>query len=270
MNKWNTAVGLLSLGGLSTACGAPSDEEPAQFEAEQLGEELHLVNGVASVSLGQLIPRPPVTFRCGFFATFNPPRPFDFDDRTAQGWQLDGIYHGGTNTRVRSATGPAWWTDNTDYPNALGGDPNDGAGTAVMPILGDASVALGQSSPNGFHHMDFVSAPLQRGWEGFTRYQYKVLQAASSSAAVYAQLLVKVRKCDGTEAYLRDFNAGQPHFCLLRGGQQWTSCTADITWPSDIERALELVVRIFFSDEGLYEGGVYLDDVGIRPTLTWP
>lgn len=196
-----------------------------------------------------------------------PPR-FRFDGGTGQGWQFDGVYVGGTVTSVLPYAGAAFWMDRSNAPGPLGTDPIDSAGSAGLPIDRDTARRLAQPSANGYYHIDLVSPPLQ-GWETFTRYQYQLLRG-STPGQVYGQLLLKVRKCDGSTTYLREMVGNQPRFCTVPSGQQWTACSTNLTWPSDVDQVSNIVVRVFFEHGGGYEGTVYLDDVGITPPGRFP
>ena len=225
--------------------------------SERLGEDLK-VEAVGE-RRSATVPLP-----CGVHLTGAPPDPFRFDDGTAQGWQIDGIYDGDTSRQEGILSGSAPWYDSTSYPSRIGGDPIDGDG-ALVAAGDELRDTLGQIALNRCWHVDFVSPELAPGWEGFREFEYRVLDSADVAPTLYTQLLLVVRKCDGSTTYLAEVDAnGAFQFCPLQKGDQWTHCTADFNLPADVARVEHLVVRLFFPDQIRFEDAMYVDEVGVR------
>jgi hypothetical protein len=210
---------------------------------------------------------PPPVLRCGLYPiTYFPPS-FTFDGGNHQGWQLAGIYDSDSTTRPVTIAAAATWWDFTNFPGALGGDPADLRGSVVMGShmqFGYLTPLRANGTRSGFWREDFVSPTLGNGWQARRRFSYALLDEMSSTGApaLWAQMILKVRNCDGTTSYFREVNAaGQPVFCQVGQNGQWTTCNTTIDVGSNVDRIENIMVRIFVPHGRLYEGGLYLDEV---------
>jgi hypothetical protein len=212
----------------------------------------------SSSELTVLGPRPDfeIIHRCGVHFWLQSPSAFHFDNGTAQGFQLQGLFDGDTSTVTHSiAMNPAFWMDRTNVPNAVTQDPVDNNGSIVMA----AGFPHSQGPSTHYWRADFTSPVLGGGWQNKTDFSYQILEQATFSQ-VYGQLVVEVVKCDGTTSFFREVDAqGNPVFCPAVHGQ-WTQCTTHIQF-SNVDYIKRVHVNVFGPFAGIYEGGVYIDDV---------
>lgn len=269
---------LFTLLALLPACGgqALTAEQERELELGSATAELELDPHLAAVPMArpdrfekdpnaEAVGEPHWTpLPCGHHWIGAPPDAFRFDDGTAQGWQIDGIYDGDTQNRAAVLSGDAPWFDNTSYPSRIGGDAIDGDG-ALVAFGKQLNETVGRTASMESWHVDFVSPELAPGWEGFSEFEYQVLDSADLAPTLYTQLLLVVRKCDGSTTYLADVDTdGAFRFCPLQKGDRWTHCTADFKLPADLDRVQHLVVRLFLPHQILFEDFVYVDEVGVR------
>jgi hypothetical protein len=218
--------------------------------------------GQSSAELGDLTPQvpqlPPVQIihRCGLNFFLQSSSVFHFDNGTAQGFTLSGLFDGDSSTVTSSvAMNPAFWMDRTDFPNAVTQDPVDNNGSIVLP----GGSPMYARTTSGWWRADFTSPVLGGGWQNKTDFRYQVLEQMSLTQ-LYAQFVVEVVKCDGSTSFFREVNAaGQPVFCALTHGQ-WTQCTTHVTF-NNVDYIKRVHVDIFGETAGIYEGGTYIDDV---------
>lgn len=189
---------------------------------------------------------------------------YDFNTGKDQGWKLAGVYCGDQPTQIQSLSGPPVWKDHTDTANQPLQDPvGNGKGSVSFPLSGFA----GCSSTCPWWRIDLVSPNVESltAWQNLKGYSAKLADRASTApniTKVNAQLLLRVRKSDGSITYLREQdNAGKSVFCPIQS--KWTNCTANFSTSG--YTVLNLVVRTMGTcikpGSGFLEGGIYLDDV---------
>lgn len=201
----------------------------------------------------------------GLVVYFIPPgKLFDFNKGKDQGWKLDGVYCGDQSTQLQALSGPPVWQDHSDAATTPLQDPaGNGKGSVAFPLMGFA----GCTAACPWWRIDLLSPDLgsRSEWQDIKGYSAKLADKASVApkiTQVQAQLLLRVRKPDGSITFLREVDAaGQAVFCPLT--DNWGKCTAAID--STGYTVLNLVVRVLGTcvknDLGVLEGGIYLDDV---------
>jgi hypothetical protein len=237
-----TAASLLSAG-----CAAQTQDAPASSDTEQSASELTVIGPLP-------IPRP--IHICGLHLLLPGSPAFHFDDGTAQGFQLQGLFDGDTQTVTQSvAMNPAFWMDRTNVPNAVTQDPVDNNGSIVLP----AGYPQSHATNSGWWRADFTSPDLGAAWQGKTEFRFQMLEQMTFSQ-VYGQLVVEAVKCDGSTAFFREVDAnGNAVFCPAVHGQ-WTQCISHIQF-SNVDYIKRIHVNVFGPSNGIYEGGTYIDDV---------
>ena len=243
------------------ACGsAPKEPEPYQSpKTGAVAEELNLQPLPDPVP----VPKPRI---CGLFVVDPAAATFAFDGGDAQGFQLDGIYDDTLatlqppqNPQVVPLAVAAAWSDSTNAPLARSADPlRDKRGSAYFIDHPQFDFAT-----NGHYwRLGFVSPALGNVWQGKGQYSFDVLDEMSvRNPVLYAQLVLKVRKCDGTTAYYRALDGNKsPVFCTLAQNHAWTHCTATIDL-SGVDVVLNAEVRVFVPGGFNYEGAVFLDNL---------
>jgi hypothetical protein len=206
-----------------------------------------------------------IALAAGLWFYFLPPGSlYDFNTGQDQGWKLDGVYCGDQTTQLQALSGPPVWQDHTDAANTPLQDPvGNGKGSVAFPLMGFS----GCTGSCSWWRIDFVSPDLEKisAWQDLKGYSAMLVDKASVSpqiTKVNAQLLLRVKKADGSITYLCELDAeSKPVFCPIKNA--WTNCTAGI--PTAGYTVLNLVVRTMGTcikpNSGFLEGGLYLDDV---------
>jgi hypothetical protein len=239
------------------ACGS-APKEPAPYEPPKTGERSE------GLQLGQLDLNPIQIQKlklCGLHVLDRGQATFAFDGGDAQAFQLDGIYDDALqNPRPVVVSTPAAWSDATNASTAEGADPRGNLRGSAFFI---AHPQLGQGVLHDYWRLGFVSPALGNVWQGKGQYTFDVLDEITFiNPPLYAQLVLQVRKCDGTTAYYRQVDGNrQPVFCQLAQNHAWTHCAATIDL-TGVDAVLAAEVRVFVPAGGYpYEGAVYLDNL---------
>ncbi|MEA1867913.1 MAG: FG-GAP repeat protein [Thermodesulfobacteriota bacterium] len=185
-----------------------------------------------------------------FFVSVAHSTTFDFNTDN-QGWKRVGLYDNGSLVPVPGyfSDDPAQWSD----------------------VPGSGAIALGSggftmpASPSGstYLHWDLNSPDLNGNvqWQGITSFTYDVTgEYMWSSANIYIQAVLHVKKSDGTESYFSDF---QFHEIPLESAGAWDSHTLDVTslgLPAGAT-ILGVNLRIFFEASSGHDGFIFVDNV---------
>ena len=185
-----------------------------------------------------------------FFVSVAHSTTFDFNTDN-QGWRRVGLYDCGSLDPIPGyfSDDPAPWSD---VPGS--GAIYLGSGGFTMP-----------ASPSGstYLHWDLNSPDLSGNvqWQGITSFTYDVTgEYMWSSATIYIQAVLHVKKSDGTESYFSDF---QFHEIPLESAGAWDSHTLDVTnlgLPAGAT-ILGVNLRIFFEASSGHDGFIFVDNV---------
>lgn len=190
-----------------------------------------------------------------FFVSVAHSTTFDFNTDN-QGWRRVGLYDNGSLVPVPGyfSDDPAPWSD----------------------VPGSGAIALGSggftmpASPSGntYLHWDLNSPDLSGNvqWQGITSFTYDVTgEYMWSSANIYIQAVLHIKKSDGTESYFSDL---QFHEIPLESAGAWESHTLDVTslgLPAGTT-ILCVNLRIFFEASSEHDGFIFVDNV--TPNVT--
>jgi hypothetical protein len=191
---------------------------------------------------------------------------FDFDDGTAQGWRIAGLYEGGALIPIPGAFDdvPAPWMDTLDAPAAPPGlDP---AGNGI------GAIALGTSSPMLYPvgsetvwawHFNSPDLDSFAEWQTASTVRIRVsnlMTTELSTSENWIEFVAVVDDGSGTLRYFSDFVFHPIPPNVPPAARTWSTFTFSIAAPSlpGIVRRLQLRV---FGEHDLYQGFIALDDV---------
>jgi len=188
---------------------------------------------------------------------------FDFDDNSKDGFTVDGVYNGGTSTKISTCTNAEL---NALFFNVLDSynDPENAEPGSVRISLMPS--CFPDDASTGFARFDYVSPSVE--WKDVTGYSYYLKTALSG---LYTQPFLKIRKSNGDIVFIREVSStGTPVFKTVSTGGwgKYTFNLPDVTYDYTI---LGVVIRMFVPNRtiALYGGPeavIQLDYV--MPTLS--
>jgi hypothetical protein len=194
---------------------------------------------------------------------------YDYNDGTAQGWTVAGLYDGGTLNPLPVWFGvdPATWLDRQNSP---GSPPAyDPLGNNIGSIgLGAIEAYSYPAGDSGFWGWYFNSPDLSADsqWQGISSVTADLtggsMTARDPDDDIWAQFVLHVKKPDLTESYYTDGAFHQIPINLLYDQSQWNTYTldvADLLMPAGTE-ILNVQVRIL-GEAGYYTDFIHLDNV---------
>ncbi len=136
---------------------------------------------------------------------YAPPGLVSFNNGTAQGWTLDGLYDGDTPTMLLDTKGKAVWIDYTDIGAKPDFDKMGNNKGAVIHIAGPGLPKSDQAT-SGFWRFDFVSPDVSNDaqWQGINGVAASLTDKTSLTGltAPHVQFLLQVKKPDGSTTFL--------------------------------------------------------------------
>lgn len=182
-----------------------------------------------------------------------------FDDKTEQGFTIDGVYDGGTykkDTLCSDVEINNWLTVSTSS-NSFDDNPN--AGSLWMSIVKKCFPGKGSK---GFGRFDFVSPKPNGDWQSTDGFSFAM---DTNLSGVMIQPLLSIRKADGT--IVKKKSTTGPEFISLQNNylSQWQSLSYTRDAIADGEEVMAVHIRVFIPHSALIFAGpeaiVSLDDV---------
>lgn len=170
---------------------------------------------------------------------------FLFDDGTTQGWVLNGPFDGATEVLSECDLPLNWASPGHNSPTV----PTHGALNIFWP-LARLDHCLPRTTTSGSVCIEFESPDLI--WDTDTRDVRKYTFFLYNTIRGKVQPLLKVRKDDGTETFLREVDAhGEAVFYDIAGG--WNHFT--FTNPNPSYRVLKAFIKVWMSDADIDMAG---------------
>ena len=168
---------------------------------------------------------------------------FLFDDGTKQGFTIDGVYDGDTNTKVGNCS-PTVLNNNLHYiQDSVSFKQLPDAGSLRMRMPGNCFSA---NTRSGWNRFDFVS-PTVTDWNAAKGYSYTV---KTNITGITVQSLLKVRKANGDIKMKLD-SGSEPAFIPLSPLFQWRQIQFVRPAAEAGEVVLAVHVRVFLSQSAL-------------------
>lgn len=183
-----------------------------------------------------------------------------FNDKTTQGFTVDGVYDGDTYNKATYCSEAYFnsmlWI--SPRSNTLEHDPNSGSLGLLMD--GHCFPGIGAS---GYARFDFVS-PAPTPYDDWKNADGFTFAMDSNIPGLSVQPLLSVRKANGS-VVKRKSTGPQEFFSLQGNGSGWQQLSYSHPPIADGEELLAVHIRVFVPHSSLiYFGGenaVYLDDV---------
>ncbi|MBN2009889.1 T9SS type A sorting domain-containing protein [candidate division KSB1 bacterium] len=203
-----------------------------------------------------------------YFTISSPVGTFNFDDGTVQGWTVSGPYGDGGGGPVSSNFFSIWKGD-VNYPNPPGLDPANNDGSFSIGTLNGHGITGGLSGTFWIMQMKSPDLTSNATWQSASGYTIRIADCMGYSK-IYANLYVRVYDNDqAKDRYFYNGTAQELSYDTFGDNNAvWNSLSFDwsgiSTFPSNYV-VKQVMVYVWGHLAGIYEGGVYLDEVVPTP-----
>ncbi|MBN1893130.1 hypothetical protein JW906_01495 [bacterium] len=131
---------------------------------------------------------------------------FNFDQGNLQGWTMQGIYAYETYPAVYANPFSFLWSDKTQHPGAMDGDPMGNSAGSALAIAVNFDLPAGYPSGASYWFIDLVSPDVTSDpqWQNMTGVSAEIYTLYPQQDIWIQVLLNATRKSDGGQTWLRE------------------------------------------------------------------